>query len=86
MFFLSKRIERADTNYEGELLLACDNTEKVCRERRVPDEVGESLVEGPVVGRELGSVIEAWNEIVENSARSCQSSWIHVCCSIPEHE
>ena len=86
MFFLSKRVETADTNYEGELLLAWENAEDVCRERRVPDEVGESLVEGPAVGRELGGVIEVWNEIVENSACSCQSSWILMCCCIPKHE
>lgn len=52
----------------------------------LPDEVGDGLVEGPVVRRELGSVIVAWTEMIYIFARSCRRSRVHVCCSLSKRE
>lgn len=52
----------------------------------LPDEVGEGLVEGPVVGGELGSVIVARAETIRAFAGSCQSGRINVCCSLSAWE
>lgn len=52
----------------------------------LPDEVGEGLVEGPVVRRELGGVIVAWAEMIYIFARSRQRSRVHVCRSLSKRE
>jgi len=52
----------------------------------LPDEVGEALVEGPVVGRELRRGVGARPEAVDRFARPRQRSRIHVCCGLSEAE
>lgn len=52
----------------------------------MPDEVGEGLVERPAVGVELGSVIVARAKMICIFAQSCQSSRVHVFCSLSKWE
>lgn len=50
----------------------------------LPDEVGQRLVEGPVVLRDLGSVIASWAVMIYIFAGSGRSGRGHLRCSLPE--